>query len=84
MKDRMLDDTTAETLAVQVQVLRRIGPADRMAMTFELSDSLRSLVEAGVRHRHPDWDDRTVEREVVRLMTGDTLFRQARGKDRFT
>ncbi len=81
MRDRMLDDTTAEALAVQFQVLRRIGPAGRLAMLFELSDNLRSLVEAGVRHRHPDWDDRTVEREVIRLMIGDDLFRRAYGKE---
>lgn len=80
MRDRMLDDTTADALAVQLQVLRRIGPAGRLAMMFELSDNLRSLVEAGVRHRHPSWDDRTVEQEVIRLMIGDDLFRQAYGK----
>ena len=77
LRDRMLNDTSAEALAVQFQVLRRIGPASRLAMMFELSDTMRSLVEAGVRHRHPEWDDRTVEREVIRLMIGDTLFRQA-------
>jgi len=80
LRDRMLDDTTAEALAVQFQVLRRIGPAGRLAMMFELSDNLRSLVEAGVRHRHPGWDDRTVERAVIRLMIGADLFRQAYGR----
>jgi hypothetical protein len=80
MRDRILDDTTADALAVQVRVLRRIGSAGRAAMMFELSDNLRSLVEAGVRHRHPHWDDRTVEREVVRLMLGDDLSRQVREK----
>ena len=62
------------------EVLRRIGLAGRLAMMFELSDNLRSLVEAGVRHRHPNWDDRIVEREVIRLMIGDDLFRQAYGE----
>jgi hypothetical protein len=81
MRDRTLDDTTADALAVQVQVLRRIGLAGRIAMTFELSDNLRSLVAAGVRHRHPHWDDRAIEREVIRLMIGDDLFRQAYGKE---
>jgi hypothetical protein len=80
-RDRMLDDTTPDALAVQLQVLRRIGPAGRLAMAFELSDNVRSLVEAGVRNRHPDWDDPTIEREVIRRMIGDDLFRQAYGKE---
>ncbi len=81
MRDRMLDDTSADALTVQIQVLRRLSPARRLAMAFELSDNVRSLVEAGVRQRHPDWKDRAVEREVIRLMIGDDLFRQAYGKD---
>jgi hypothetical protein len=82
MRDRTLDDTTPDALAVQMRALRRIGPGGRAAMMFELSDNLRSLVEAGVRHRHPRWDDRAVEREVTRLMIGDDLFRQACQKGR--
>lgn len=74
-------DTTRDAFLRQLEVLRRLGLEGRAAMTFELSDNLRSLVEAGVRHRHPDWDDRAVEREVIRLMIGDDLFRQAYGKE---
>jgi len=70
-------DTTPEATAKQFEVLRQIGPAGRAAMTFELGDNLRALVRAGVRHRHPQWDDRTVEREVIRFMIGAVLFRQA-------
>lgn len=80
LKDRMLADTTAEALAVQFQVLRRLGPSGRLAITFDLCDNLRLLTAAGVRHRHPQWDERSVEREVIRLMIGDDLFRQAYGK----
>ena len=78
----MFEDTTPEALAKQFEVLRRISPADKAAMTFELSDNVRCFVEAGVRHRHPQWDDRMVEREVVRLMIGDDLFQRAYGKGR--
>ena len=81
MRDWMLDDTTPEALAVQFQVLCRLGPEGRLAMTFDLCDNLRSLVAAGVRHRHSEWDDRAVEREVIRLMLGDDLYRRAYGKD---
>jgi hypothetical protein len=77
--DRMSGDTTPEAMAKQVEVLRRMGLAGRAAMTFELSDNLRSIVEAGVRLRHPDWDRGLVGREVLRLMIGDDLFRKAFG-----
>lgn len=78
----MFDDTTREARAVQVRALRSIGMAGRIAMTFELSDNMRETVAAGVRYRHPQWDERAVEREVLRLMIGDELFREAFGKDR--
>jgi hypothetical protein len=47
-RDRTLDDTTADALAVQIRALRRIGPGGRAAMRFERGDNLRALVEAGV------------------------------------
>lgn len=78
----MFDDTTSEALAVQYRALRSIGMAGRMAMTFELSDNMRSTLAAGVRHRHPLWDGPAVEREVLRLMIGDGLFQEVFGKDR--
>lgn len=80
MRDRMRDDTTAEALAVQFRILRQMDGAGRAAMAFELSNNLRLLVEAGVRHRNPLWDDKAVEWEVIRLMIGDELFRKAYGE----
>jgi hypothetical protein len=68
-------DTTIEAAAVQLRVLRRIGIEGRAKMTFQLSNNMRSTVEAGVRHRHPEYDDRQVRREVLRLMIGDKLYR---------
>jgi hypothetical protein len=73
-------DTRPEAIAKQVEVLRRMGLAGRAAMTFDLSDTLRQRVEAGVKHRHADWDSLSVEREVLRLMIGDDLFRRAIGE----
>lgn len=60
----------------QDEILRRIGPRGRAAMTFELSDCMRSRVEAGVRDRHPDWQTAAVRQEVLRLMIGEELFQQ--------
>ncbi len=80
MRDRMLDDTSADALAVQLQVLRRIGIEGRAAMTFELSDNLRQIVKDGVRHHHPDWDEKQVKQEVLRIVLGDRLYNEAFGE----
>jgi hypothetical protein len=47
-------------------------------MAFELSDNLRSIVESGVRLRHPDYDEERVRQQVLRLMIGESLFQQIR------
>jgi hypothetical protein len=45
-------------------------------MAFEMSDSLRSIVEAGVRNRNPDFNEKKIRLEVLRLMIGDKLYRK--------
>jgi hypothetical protein len=75
-------DTTDDTLREHIRGLRRLGISGRAAMTFELSDNLRQIVGDGVRHRHPDWDEDRVKREVLRIVLGDRLFNEAFGGDR--
>jgi len=77
-------DTTDEALREHIKGLRRLGLSGRAAMTFELSDNLRQIVKDGVRHRHPDWDEAQVRREVLRIVLGDHLFNEAFGNSRPT
>jgi len=72
-------DTTIEAAMVQFDVLRRLDVSERASMTFQLSNNLRKITEAGVRLRHPDYDDETVKLAVMRLTLGDDLFREAFG-----
>jgi len=74
--DAIPSDTTIEAARKQFEILRRLGPEARLKMAFELSNNLRSLVEAGVRLRHPDFDEQRVQQEVLRLMIGDELFQE--------
>ncbi|MHC4636847.1 MAG: hypothetical protein ACYTBV_04990 [Planctomycetota bacterium] len=67
-------DTTIEAMAKQGEILRGLDISSRAEMTFELSDNLRQIVEAGVRDRYPDLDEKDVNREVMRLMLGEKLF----------
>ena len=72
-------DTTIDALKKQFQVLRRMDTAGRAEMTFELSDNLREIVKAGIRYRHPDYDERSVTLAVLRLTIEPQLFQEAFG-----
>ena len=69
-------DTTIEAARKQFEILRKLKQEERLKMAFDMSNNLRSIVEAGVRLRHPDYDEQKIKREVLRLMIGETLFKQ--------
>ena len=70
-------DTTIEAARMRFSILRQMGMEGRARMTIELSDGLRSIIESGVRQRHPDYDENMVRLAAIRIMIGDELFRQA-------
>ena len=72
-------DTTVEAWEVQLGILRRMSGADRVAMAFEMSDAARALSEAGIRHRHPDWDEGQVKDALLELLLGSELAKAVRG-----
>ena len=55
--------------------LRSLGIEGRAHLTFTASDSLRSIVTSGIRHRHPDYDDEAVRLAFLRIWLGPELFR---------
>ena len=70
-------DTTLEAARVQMAVLRRLGVAHSLRMAFELSDNMRRMSEAGIRRRHPDYDNEQVRLAAIRLRLGEELFARA-------
>jgi hypothetical protein len=66
-------DTTAAARRVQVEALRRLDGPTRVRMALEMSEEARQVSLAGIRHRHPDWTDAAVHRELLRLMLGRQL-----------
>lgn len=72
-------DTSLHSANVQDDVLRKMDIRQRAEMTFELSDNVRRLTEAGVRNRHPEYDDKMVGMAVTKLMIGDSMFKEVFG-----
>jgi hypothetical protein len=74
-------DTTAEDERLYFEMLRRLGPAGRFQLALDMNQRLRDAIAAGVRLRHPEYDDDQVQRAIVRLHLGEKLFREVLPND---
>lgn len=70
-------DTTRDSAVKQFDILRKMDIEGRAAMTFELSDNLRSILASGIRQRHPDYNDDQIKMAVMRLTIDKKLFDEA-------
>ncbi len=69
-----MGDTSIEALRAYYAQLRLMTSSARLAQARRLSQRKRSVAEAGVRRRHPDYDDEQVRLAVSRLVLGKELF----------
>jgi hypothetical protein len=74
--DSILRDTSLEATRAYFAVLRRMTPDERVKQALELSDQMCAVLEAGVRHRHPEYDEQQVRLATIRLRLGTRLFRE--------
>ena len=65
-----VSDTTPRAAAFQLQLYREAGPARRVQIAVELSDAVRATALAGIRRRHPEYSEREVAAEFLRLVYG--------------
>lgn len=66
-------DTSAAARRVQLEALRRLTPGQRLEIAAAMSDDARRISEAGIRHRHPEWDDDQVHAALLDLLLGSEL-----------
>ena len=72
----MNSDTSAEAIAVQTEIYRRLGPEARCALAARMSATAREISLAGIRTRHPEYDTAQARWALFRLLLGDALFRR--------
>jgi len=48
-------------------------PAQKVEMVSAAHRTARMLISAGVRHRHPDWTELQIAREVARRLSNGTV-----------
>ena len=65
-------DTSPDAEAIQLEIFRRMTPAQRFRVA-EMSESMCKISLAGLRSRHPEMTEKELLREFVRVTYGITL-----------
>jgi hypothetical protein len=69
-------DTAPEAWAAQIALLSGMGGSRRSALAFRLTRLAREACRAGIRARHPEYDEDAVRRAFFRLLHGDAVTRE--------
>jgi len=64
-------DTDPAAYRVQIDAYRRMGARGRAEVVFRLNDLARAMAVAGVKSRHPEYDEEQVHLAYARLVLGD-------------
>jgi hypothetical protein len=72
-----VSDTAPEIQRMMIEAGRAMTVAERAERTLELCELTNEFFLAGIRQRHPDYDERETWLAGVRLRIGDALFEAA-------
>jgi hypothetical protein len=78
----MIDrDTQADARAVQIAVLRRLGPSKRLELAMSMSDDARQMSIDGIQRRHPEYTEREAQLALFKHLWGTELFMHVWGPE---
>jgi hypothetical protein len=63
-----ISDTSPKVEAMQLEALRSMTGGQRVLMGMEICLVTRELMKAGIREKHPEWSERQVKLEMLRLL----------------
>jgi HEPN domain-containing protein len=70
-------DTTREAFDAQRAAWRRLGPARRVELAFEMSEQAREISIRGALAREPGLAPEEARARLLRRLLGDALYRAA-------
>ena len=72
-----MTDTTPEAAEVQRQILRGMSMSRKAELVSSMCDGARAVALAGIRMRHPAYDEHQAHWALWRMLYGDELFHRA-------
>ncbi|MBW2703156.1 MAG: hypothetical protein JRF33_20210 [Deltaproteobacteria bacterium] len=70
-------DTCAEAWRIQIEILRKHSPEQRMKAGLEMADLARDLIKRGIRLRHPQYSEDQVNLALCKAILPSALFEKA-------
>jgi hypothetical protein len=67
------NDTAKEAEAVQLELLRRMSPQQRIAQMLKWSWYVKQMAFEAIRRRHPEWKESEVQSAFIELAYGQPL-----------
>lgn len=64
------DDLSMKTEIIYLERLRKLNGAQRLETAAGLSDTVRELAVAGIRHDHPEISDQELQAELLKRIHG--------------
>ena len=74
-------DTSPEAWKVFLELQRGKSPSEKLQLTLQYSEFIRSLAEGGLRRRFPDASDREIFLREARQRLGVEIFRNVYGNE---
>lgn len=76
-KPTPVSDTSHDAAEVRLGILRRMTLDQKATQISQLSEALRDTMIAGVRFRHPEYNEAEARWATIRHLLGDGLFAAA-------
>ncbi len=73
-----MNDTSEQAARIQMNIYRRLDPAVRLRLAYDMSMFVRALALARLKEQHPTWSHTDLQRELTREVLADSLFQQPR------
>ena len=77
-------DTDREAWKMQMAAFRRMSGSQRTGLALRMSQAMRETIRAGIRDRHPDYNEDHVHRALFKALYGKALYREVFGSSEHT
>lgn len=69
-------DTSLDAQRKQYELMRQLSPSQKLSFAFELTDTMRNLILADLRHHFPQADAAEIQRRfIARVLSRDDVIR---------